>query len=349
MGSTVTMTAVVTCGPPGCNVPFVIDGNGGQCIDLGAVTNDVYVTNLAGGTFRVFSTPYTVCGGAGLNPPPSWLFANGEIHHIAFGGIFPPPGGLALSTQNTNAGTYQIRVDWPDGPTFCQYGTELTPGGQFLYYLTPGLIDTWLVTSGLTWLAPIFTSLYFSQLNASALCGNTPPPLPTIDLSTPASGVQTIQQVLAAIAWPALCRCKAGTPAPTQPPLPSATQPSGWILFPVQPTGSGPDAVDLQVVKQLLTQLQSQVATLTANNVVSQRWRLPFGVVAGKVHSNLSGTGSIQVSRLIGLRVDVTTRSPNSGTIIGNPEYWTNLGWLAVDDGGAMLQETRVTRSKQDW
>jgi hypothetical protein len=79
-----------------------------------------------------------------------------------------------------------------------------------------------------------------------------------------------------------------------------------------------------------------------------QRWKLPFAFVTGPVHSGLTDSGTIPISRLVGLRIAVTDSTP-AGEFEGNPPYLKDQGWLSVSDGGAMLQETRITRGLQDW
>jgi hypothetical protein len=66
------------------------------------------------------------------------------------------------------------------------------------------------------------------------------------------------------------------------------------------------------------------------------------------VHSGLTGSGNITVSDCIGFRIELTAGTPEA-TRPGNPTYLWDVGWASINDGGAMLQETRVTRSSYEW
>jgi hypothetical protein len=102
----------------------------------------------------------------------------------------------------TAQGTFMTR-------TPCEHGTQLQQGASFVYYLTPGLIDVWLTKVGMSWLAPLFTGLWFSTINAQTLCQAGPPPMPPINLATLTAGVDTALAVLRVIAWANLCECSA--------------------------------------------------------------------------------------------------------------------------------------------
>lgn len=231
----------------------------------------------------------------------------------------------------------------------CQYGTRLQPAGTFLYYLTPGLIDTWAVAVGLPWLAPLFTAFYFTTYNAQTLCGAGPPPMPAIDLHTWEASVVTLKQILDAIAWPNLCECVPGTPSPIPFPPPNATQPTGW---PTQPTFS---CTNSDICTTLL-QLQHQVAAIQATvgedlglTTLLQRYSLPFAYIKGARHSNLVGSGSFQTSRLIGVDVEIVSTATPPRLLQGNPPYVWDMGWLSVSNGDGMLQEKRLTRDRFVW
>jgi hypothetical protein len=106
--------------------------------------------------------------------------------------------------------------------------------------------------------------------------------------------------------------------------------------------------LDLTEVRAKLDQLLRITGSDRDLDTIMQRWKLPFAFVTGTVHSGLTDSGTIPISRLVGLRVDVTDSTP-AGEFEGNPPYLKDQGWLSVSDGGAMLQETRITRGSQDW
>jgi hypothetical protein len=139
-------------------------------------------------------------------------------------------------TVNNGGGGFSALVQLFGDPgtpgPYCAYGTRLQSTANFVYYLTPGLIDVWLAAAQMAWLAPLLTATWFTTLNAQSLCAQGPPVLAPIDTSTFDSGITTITNIVKAVAWPNLCECIPGTPAPTPfPPLPNQ-QPTGWPTAP---------------------------------------------------------------------------------------------------------------------
>lgn len=232
---------------------------------------------------------------------------------------------------------------------YCQYGTELTAGASFVYYLTPGLIDTWLATIGEPWLAPLFTALWFTSFNAQELCGTGPPPLPTVDLSTLDASLATITQLLKCIAWPNVCRCKAGTPAPTPFPPPSIVEPPGWPTFPTFPCDPAMLCDAIQRIGTQLQGLQSSVGQLLELETIVQRYGLPFAYIRGRRFAGLSGAGTQGLSRCVGLLVEVLESPPNNRVKLGVPEYVYDLGWVSVLSADGLVDEMRLTRSATTW
>lgn len=232
---------------------------------------------------------------------------------------------------------------------FCPYGTQLQTGAEFVYYLTPGLIDVWLAGVGMPWLAPLFTATWFTTFDASSLCGTGPPPFPAIDLSTLDASAATILQLLHCIAWPNVCQCKPGTPAPTPYPRPSANQPTGWPSFPVFPCDPAQICDAMVRMGTQLQALQGAVAQLLELQTVAQRYGLPFAYIRGRRFSGLSGSGSHELARSVGLLIEVTTRPATNEQFLGAPTYITDLGWVSVLTDDGMLDEMRLTRSATTW
>lgn len=90
----------------------------------------------------------------------------------------------------------------------------------------------------------------------------------------------------------------------------------------------------------------NQVAELV---ILLQRYGLPFGTVPGTVHSSLSGTGSFAVSRLIGIRVRVTSHTPTRPDLEGNPPYVWDQGWMSILTEDGMIEEKRISQTEFDW
>jgi hypothetical protein len=98
-------------------------------------------------------------------------------------------------------------------------------------------------------------------------------------------------------------------------------------------------------VEQLLQgmgNLQLQVALI-------QTQIAPQSYVDGTEYPNLTGTGSVMVSRLLGLRVYVVTPPPDQPVLPGNPPYLWNCGWMALANADGVIEERRVVRSGMTW
>jgi hypothetical protein len=149
--------------------------------------------------------------------------------------------------------------------------------------------------------------------------------------------------------WPLLCECKPGTPAPTPFPPQTQPQPPGLPPPPTFVVTTPGDPAALEAILTRLSEIQNTVNQDLVTDNIQQRWRLPFGTINGLLHEHLTGQGSIPVSRAVGVLVTVTQLPAEPSTVLGNPIYIKDLGWIAVDDGGAMLQELRVTRQQQAW
>jgi hypothetical protein len=279
--------------------------------------------------------------GDGLLPPAdafigpvAWLTANGSgvnptLHNANRVGIFPQ--------LCTSAGGY------------CSFGTQPKPATQFLYYLTPGIIDVWLAALGMPWLAPIFTALWFTSVDTGKLCAQGPPDVSFITSTTPASWSSSqIGQLLSAIAWSQLCQCAPGSPAPIPYPPPTIAQPTGWVV-PANPSCANVDTCTfLELIYSQLAALSSNVAQVKLDIERLQRYSLPFAYIGGAVHSGLSGDGQFAISRLLGVKVTVTSH-PATFVSPGNPPYIYNLGWVGVETADGLLREQRVAHDVQIW
>jgi hypothetical protein len=199
------------------------------------------------------------------------------------------------------------------------------------------------------WLDVLFTPLYFATFNAQDLCGSGPPTIESIDLSTLEASASTLLAILKWVAWPNLCRCKSGSPAPTPYPPPFQPEPPGW---PVSPTFTCSD-VDVCATliehSKALAAIQKTLASIADVTTLTQRFKTPFAYIRGATHSGISDSGSFHITRLLGFEVVVHAVPDGQRDLFGNPQYLWNLGWLSVSDGGGMLQELRPTRPQQIW
>lgn len=218
-----------------------------------------------------------------------------------------------------------------------------------MYYLVPGLIDVWLSTVGMAWLAPLFTALWGSQLNAQQLCRSGPPALPPPDFSTLEASIATAWQYLYAVAWPNVCQCVPGAPAPTPFPDPNWTPPTGWPVLPTIACNNLDLCATIADMAQQLLAVQRQLTNVDELVTLLQRYSLPFGYVLGSAHPGLTASGSIAMPRLLGVRAEITTPNVSTPPLEGNPPYLWDQGWLSWDTPDGMLEEKRLTRTDQIW
>jgi hypothetical protein len=80
-----------------------------------------------------------------------------------------------------------------------------------------------------------------------------------------------------------------------------------------------------------------------------QRYSLPFATIPGAAHSGQAGTGSFSVSRLIGMRVDITSHTTTRPDLEGNPAYVWDQGWMSILTGDGMIEEKRISQTHFEW
>jgi hypothetical protein len=293
---------------------------------------DRYTTN---GSYYTNAAHVTIA--AGGNYVVGWDIADATFAGIGINGDFLP------------VGTWHMSIDFVAAADHCQYGTELQAGAQFVYYLTPGLIDAWLTTEGLVWMAPLFTAFWFTTINAQTICGTGPPPMPVIDLTTLTASQETLRQILYVIAWPNLCRCIPGAPAPTPFPAPTPSEPPGWPTPPVLTCSNADICTALQTINQQISAIQQSLSIELGVTTLFQRYRLPFATIPGAAHAPISGSGSFAISRLIGMRVEITTPPAGGTTLAGNPPYVLDQGWMAIETADGILVEKRISQTRMSW
>jgi hypothetical protein len=188
------------------------------------------------------------------------------------------------------------------------------------------------------------------KVNLSCYPGNTTvPPWPTLNpfghvtggYYNPAGfGFPANASGALAGVHPELC----GAGSPTIPPDPTpAPKPTGYPTAPtIGPCTSFGDICGvLQTLVYRLDNLWAEVKTI-------QRYRVPFDTVPSTLHTGITGTGSLALPGLVGLRITITTDV--AGTQLqGNPPYLWDRGWLTVNDASGMLEEKRLTRTGYDW
>jgi len=152
-----------------------------------------------------------------------------------------------------------------------------------------------------------------------------------------------------AVSWPYFCECTPGTPQPIPIPPPVLVQPPDW---PATPTFScSPDDLCAALIRlqQQVAGVQSVLAENYALTTLLQRYTLPFGIIPGAFHSDLSAQGSFATSRLIGLEIFVIDKPDDTKVLEGNPAYLWDMGWLTIIGPNGMIAEQRLTRDNLQW
>lgn len=80
-----------------------------------------------------------------------------------------------------------------------------------------------------------------------------------------------------------------------------------------------------------------------------QRQIVPFAHVLGTVHAGLTGQGTIGVSGLLGVKLDLTTIPASYGVEIGSPDYHFDLGWLSVLTPDGFIDQRRISAQLTSW
>lgn len=256
-------------------------------------------------------------------------------------------GGSSPGFDGTATGVQVDVTLLPGG--ICQYGTRLKPTADAVYTLTPELIAAWLAARGVSWLGFLLSTFANRTLNAELLCSAGPPPLPTIDLSTLTASAETLWQILEVIAWSNVCECVPGAPSPTPPPLPSPTQPTGWPAAPTFPCDPAALCNAIAAIGLALQRVERTSSTALELLTIVQRYGLPFAYVRGRRFSAISGSGTHELGRCVGLLIEVTSWPATAKQLLGAPPYIYDLGWISVLTDDGMLDEIRLTRQAMTW
>lgn len=116
---------------------------------------------------------------------------------------------------------------------------------------------------------------------------------------------------------------------PTPPPSPACANPSDICNF-----------LNALATKLDWTRMEIQLL---------QRWGIPMAYRFGATHTGLSGTGSILITRLLGLQAVLTTVPPGVVVKPGGTAYLWDMGWMSIEGPEGMVLEKRITRQALEW
>jgi hypothetical protein len=351
---TFTYTQAVSCPYYGCNVYMttVSPPPGFHPTNM-TVTQSVATTATTGVALVCVGGPTPGSGMITCNVAP------GATSGSSISTLVIPAGTTGVQLQISSSGstggvTYSfnltITVTYSDAvpPAPCPYGTRASAAAPTIAIITDSAITAALTVIGAPWLAFFFAPLVGYALSTGTVCTALPAPVPTI---TTGSLLETINEKLAvlnSIMWWSLCECVPGAGTVLTPPMPVLVQPPDFPVYGPYPcTNSDICTTLIQIMKRLDELNQSQQVNINQTTTVVTGQN-PLAYKAGTVHSGLNASGSLGVSKLVGVRIEMTTGAP--GIVLpGTPPYLWDVGWMSVSDGGAMLQEKRITRTSYEW
>jgi len=101
-------------------------------------------------------------------------------------------------------------------------------------------------------------------------------------------------------------------------------------------------------MQKQLAALAQTVGSVFELQTITQRYGTPFAYIKGARHSNLSGSGSFAVPRIVGILVEIAS-APPTPIFSGVPNYISDLGWISLGTRDGMIDEIRLTRQFQVW
>lgn len=255
-------------------------------------------------------------------------------------------GGLTVpyTINATISVTYSDAV--PPAP--CQYGTRPKADTSLVLPIGGAILNTVLGHFAKPWLGTLFGSIVGSSMAMDTLCNTIPPSWPAIDIGALLNSDAEKLVLFQSLAWHVFCECTPGPTTPTPYTEPNPVQPPNWPVYGPEPcTNSDICATLLEILKRLDYLSSSQNLYIDHRTILNNpRPTLAFKV--GAVHTGLTGSGTLTISKLIGIRLQLTANVPGH-SLEGNPPYIWDVGWMSVSDGGAMLQERRITRALYEW
>jgi len=322
-----------------------------------SVSLDVGVTQIANLTASLarFSDA-TTCYSQGISliPPssgsgfqtdvgnPGFAWHCNDWDHLVIGysnDTFRLPQGALM--------TVQITADTLGG-TPCIYGTQMKPGMPVVQALDNALVAAaFALLPGGYWQQVLYGYLGL-MVDVQVLCSGPPRPLTILNPRILINPGSAALEVVLSTLWPYFCECVSGDPAPTPPPLPNPPKDPGWPADPTYPVNPTDPCLDLTEVRRKL----DQILRVTQNDLeldrTVQRYTAPFATVDGPSFLGLSGSGTVQIERAVGLRVTLH-ESETALVIPSSPNYIWDQGWMSISDGGALLIQRRVARDIVHW
>ena len=270
-----------------------------------------------------------------------WHCTDWTLWSVAYrpGSVTPEPTG--------NTVTWTLTYTPAGPPTPCVYGTRPKSDTPWVLPVTGVIIDAVLAHYTKPWLGWLFSSLIGLSVDMQKLCNTIPPTWPAIDVGALLNDNLARLELLQALIWHLFCECVPGSPSPTPYTEPNPVLPPHWPTDTVYSCTNADVCATLTKILKRLDELSSSqnitnTTTTTINNGLSLLYQ------TGVVHAPLSGSGTITLAKVLGFRLELLAGIPGH-ELEGNPPYIWDVGWMSCSDGGAMLQERRITRATQEW
>lgn len=94
---------------------------------------------------------------------------------------------------------------------------------------------------------------------------------------------------------------------------------------------------------------QLQLDAILRMVTLLQRQLVPFAYISSTPHAGLTGTGTIAVQGLLGVRIDLTTMPGSLTQDASVPPFVYNVGWVSIEDANGFIDETRAHAQHQVW
>jgi len=328
----------------------------------------------AGATVPIDGTGYFVLG-SGADPDARGFEtpAYGSAHWLAAGGAItdpiPPHARVQVYVYPRGGGgfgspkTFDLVASgaWSGelGSIYCSYGTRLQAGQQIVLVITEAVIGAAaILTPELAVFAAVWGAFVGWTFVPGEVCGSPPPTMPVFTdadflygSQIPAPGsIGKFWTALQAALWPMYCEClpaTGGSPPAVPYPIPTVPAPPSGIPLPPAPIVC--DANDIcttlnGIVGQLRV-LSAQVSYVRSDVQLIQRQGVPFGYLAGTVHSGLSGQGQFAVSDILGLAVTFTTLPGTITPIAGDPLTYHQVGKISIGTADGWTRSWQPTHS----
>jgi hypothetical protein len=93
--------------------------------------------------------------------------------------------------------------------------------------------------------------------------------------------------------------------------------------------------------------LQLQIDSILRMVTLLQRQLVPFAYISSTAHAGLTGSGSIAVQGLLGIRIDLTTIPTSNKQDSSFPPFVFDAGWVSMMDSNGFIVETRAHAQHQ--